>query len=172
MKPELFRYQLFKAFQPRTLNPEPLNLSKSKSSGFTLLEVIIALIVGSILGAILLEFLGQTVHKSFEPIKMAQGSMELTAIVEKMNTDYKKQMLLSLRSPILVSDPLNDFKDAIENNTRKYGDYTVSATWIEFNPSGEPNQFVETADNNPLNHKILKVTVVHGQQEITTLFTR
>jgi prepilin-type N-terminal cleavage/methylation domain-containing protein len=151
---------------------KPLGNFKGQPGGFTLLEVIIALIVGSILGAILLEFLGQTVHKSFEPIKMAQGSTDLTAIVEKMNTDYKKQMLLSLRSPILVSDPLNDFKDAIENNTRKYGDYTVSATWIEFNPSGEPNQFIETADNNPLNHKILKVTVVHGQQEITTLFTR
>jgi hypothetical protein len=27
MKPELFRYKLFKTFQPRTLNPEPLNLS-------------------------------------------------------------------------------------------------------------------------------------------------
>jgi prepilin-type N-terminal cleavage/methylation domain-containing protein len=151
---------------------KPAGILKGKSSGFTLLEVIVALIVGSILGAILLEFLGQTVHKSFVPIKMAQRSSDLTAIVEKMNTDYKKQMLLSLRSPILVSDPLNDFKDAIENNTRKYGDYTVSATWIEFSPSGEPNQFIETADNNPLNHKILKVTVVHGQQEITTLFTR
>ena len=52
---------------------KPAGILKGKSSGFTLLEVIVALIVGSILGAILLEFLGQTVHKSFEPIKMAQG---------------------------------------------------------------------------------------------------
>jgi prepilin-type N-terminal cleavage/methylation domain-containing protein len=151
---------------------KPAGILNGKPGGFTLLEVIVALIVGSILGAILLEFLGQTVHKSFVPVKMAQEGTDLTAIVEKMNTDYKKQMLLSLRSPILVSDPLSDFKDAIENNTRNYGDYTVSATWIEFSPNGEPNQFIETADNNPLNHKILKVTVVHGQHEITTLFTR
>ena len=167
MKPELFRYQLFKAFQPRTFNPvwggKPLNLCKSKSSGFTLLEVIIALIVGSILGAILLEFLGQTVNKSFEPIKMAQGSMQLTAIVEKMTADYKKRLLLS-------NDPLVDFKDDIENNTGNYGDYTWSTSWITFDGSGN-----EAQDNDPLSpfyHRVLKVTVVRGQHEITTLYTR
>ena len=163
MKPELFRYQLFKAFKPRTLNPEPLNLIKSKSSGFTLLEVIIALIVGSILGAILLEFLGQTVQKSFEPIKMAQGSMQLTAIVEKMTADYKKRLLLS-------NDPLVDFKDDIENNTGNYGDYTWSTSWVTFDGSGN-----EAQDNDPLSpfyHRVLKVTVVRGQHEITTLYTR
>ena len=142
---------------------KPAGILKGKSSGFTLLEVIIALIVGSILGAILLEFLGQTVHKSFEPIKMAQGNMELTAIVEKMTADYKKRLLLS-------DDPLIDFKDDIENNTGNYGDYTWSTSWIRFDSSGN-----EVQDNDPLSpfyHRVLKVTVVRGQHEITTLYTR
>jgi prepilin-type N-terminal cleavage/methylation domain-containing protein len=136
---------------------------KGKSSGFTLLEVIVALIVGSILGAILLEFLGQTVHKSFVPIKMAQESMQLTAIVEKMTADYKKRLLLS-------NDPLVDLKDDIENNTGNYGDYTWSTSWVSFDGSGN-----EAQDNDPLSpfyHRVLKVTVVRGQHEITTLFTR
>jgi prepilin-type N-terminal cleavage/methylation domain-containing protein len=136
---------------------------KGKSSGFTLLEVIIALIVGSILGAILLEFLGQTVHKSFVPIKMAQGSMELTTIVEKMTADYKKRLLLS-------DNPLVDFKDDIENNAGSYGDYSWSTSWISFDGSGN-----EAQDNDPLSpfyHRVLKVTVVRGQHEITTLYTR
>ena len=136
---------------------------KGKSSGFTLLEVIVALIVGSILGAILLEFLGQTVHKSFVPIKMAQESMQLTAIVEKMTADYKKRLLLS-------NDPLVDLKDDIENNTGNYGDYTWSTSWVSFDGSGN-----EAQDNNPLSpfyHRVLKVTVVRGQHEITTLYTR
>jgi len=125
--------------------------------------VIVALIVGSILGAILLEFLGQTVHKSFVPIKMAQESMQLTAIVEKMTADYKKRLLLS-------NDPLVDFKDDIENNTGNYGDYTWSTSWVTFDGSGN-----EAPDNDPLSpfyHRVLKVTVVRGQHEITTLFTR
>jgi len=142
---------------------KPAGILKGKSSGFTLLEVIVALIVGSILGAILLEFLGQTVHKSFVPIKMAQESMQLTAIVEKMTADYKKQLQLS-------SDPLVDLKDDIENNTGNYGDYTWSTSWIRFDGSGN-----EAQDNDPLSpfyHRVLKVTVVRGQHEITTLYTR
>ena len=142
---------------------KPAGNLKCKPGGFTLLEVIVALIVGSILGAILLEFLGQTVHKSFEPIKMAQGSMELTAIVEKMTADYKKRLLLS-------DNPLVDFKDDIENNTGNYGDYTWSTSWIRFDGSGN-----EAQDNNPFSpfyHRVLKVTVVRGQHEITTLYTR
>jgi len=142
---------------------KPAGNFKGKPGGFTLLEVIIALIVGSILGAILLEFLGQTVYKSFEPIKMAQGNMELTAIVEKMHADYKKRLLLS-------NDPLVDLKDDIENNTGNYGDYTWSTSWVTFDGSGN-----EAQDNDPLSpfyHRVLKVTVVRGQHEITTLYTR
>ena len=142
---------------------KPAGNFKGKPGGFTLLEVIIALIVGSILGAILLEFLGQTVYKSFEPVKMAQGSMELTAIVEKMTADYKKQLALS-------NNPLVDFKSDIENNTGNYGDYTWSTSWITFDGSGN-----EAQDNDPLSpfyHRVLKVTVVRGQHEITTLYTR
>jgi len=142
---------------------KPLCTFKGKPGGFTLLEVIVALIVGSILGAILLEFLGQTVHKSFVPIKMAQESMQLSAIVEKMTADYKKQLLLS-------DNPLVDFKDDIENNTGNYGDYTWSTSWITFDGSGN-----EAQDNDPLSpfyHRVLKVTVVRGQHEITTLYTR
>jgi prepilin-type N-terminal cleavage/methylation domain-containing protein len=142
---------------------KPAGILKGKSSGFTLLEVIVALIVGSILGAILLEFLGQTVHKSFVPIKMAQESMQLSAIVEKMTADYKKQLALS-------ENPLVDFKSDIENNTGNYGDYTWSTSWITFDGSGN-----EAQDNDPLSpfyHRVLKVTVVRGQHEITTLYTR
>jgi prepilin-type N-terminal cleavage/methylation domain-containing protein len=142
---------------------KPAGNFKGQPGGFTLLEVIIALIVGSILGAILLEFLGQTVHKSFEPVKMAQGSMELTAIVEKMTADYKKQIALS-------NNPLVDFKSDIENNTGNYGDYSWSTSWITFDGSGN-----EVQDNDPLSpfyHRVLKVTVVRGQHEITTLYTR
>jgi prepilin-type N-terminal cleavage/methylation domain-containing protein len=142
---------------------KPAGNFKGQPGGFTLLEVIIALIVGSILGAILLEFLGQTVHKSFEPVKMAQGSMELTAIVEKMTADYKKQIALS-------NNPLVDFKSDIENNTGNYGGYSWSTSWITFDGSGN-----EVQDNDPLSpfyHRVLKVTVVRGQHEITTLYTR
>ncbi|MDZ7580388.1 MAG: type II secretion system protein [Deltaproteobacteria bacterium] len=140
---------------------KPAGILKGEPRGFTLLEVIIALIVGSILGAILLEFLGQTVHKSFVPIKMAQGSMELTAIVEKMNADYKKQLMLS-------NDPLVELKSDIDNNTGNYGDFSAATSWIKFSGG------TEIADDGVGSdaHRVLKVTVVHGQHELTSLYTR
>jgi prepilin-type N-terminal cleavage/methylation domain-containing protein len=170
MKPELFRYQLFKAFQPRKLNPEPLNLIKSKSSGFTLLEVIISLIVASILGAILLEFMSQTVHKSFEPVRMAQGSMNLTSVVECITANYRKHMLASLQTDA-STNPLDHFKNDVENNRLNCGDYNATAAWVVFNSSGEPNQYRESADASG-DERVLKITVVQGRHEVTTLYTR
>lgn len=141
---------------------------KDAQSGFTLLEVIIAMIVASILGAILLEFMGHTVQKSYEPIAMARENMELNEIVEKMNADYKKRLLLS-------PDPLVGFKTDVETgNTTSplpyYGDYSVTTSWIAFDGAGQ-----EIADTNPIDpfhQRILKVTVVRGQHEVTTLYTR
>jgi prepilin-type N-terminal cleavage/methylation domain-containing protein len=150
---------------------KPAGIFKSQPGGFTLLEVIIALIVGSILGAILLEFLGQTVHKSFVPVYMAKESMGLTAIVECINANYKAQMLAMVQSSDSTTDYLNEFKNDIENNNLNCGNYTASASWIVFNNSGEPNQFTEEADSSGEN-RVLKVTVVHGQHEITALYTQ
>ena len=144
-----------------------LSISDSKS-GFTLLEVIIAMIVASILGAILLEFMGHTVQKSYEPIEMARENMELNEIVEKMNADYKKRLLLS-------PEPLSGFKNDVETgNTVSplpyYGDYSVTTAWIGFDGAGQ--EIPDTNPMDPFHQRILKVTVVRGQHEITTLYTR
>ena len=142
--------------------------AKSNQWGFTLIEVVITLIVASILGAILLEFMGHTVQKSYLPLEMARENMELNEIVEKMNADYKKRLLLS-------PDPLVEFKNDVEtgNTTTPlpyYGDYSVTTSWIAFDGVGQ-----EIPDTNPLDPfhlRLLKVTVVKGQHEITTLYTR
>ena len=139
-----------------------------RPSGFTLLEVIVAMIVAAILGSILLEFMGHTVQQSYEPIENARENMELNEIVEKMNADYKKRLLLS-------PDPLVGFKSDVETgNTASpppyYGDYTVTTSWIAFDGTGQ--EIADTKPMDPLHHRNLKVTVVRGQHEITTLYTR
>jgi len=82
--------------------------SLARHSGFTLLEVIVTLMVASILGVIFLEFMGTTVQKSYEPINMIQGSLDVSDIIEMMNADYRKHLLLS-------PDPLAAFKTDVEN---------------------------------------------------------
>lgn len=149
---------------------KPAGRLSGKPNGFTLLEVIISLIVASILGAILLEFMGQTVHKSFVPVKMAQNSMELTGVVECLTANYRKQMLASLSASASANDPLDQFKTAVENNSYECGDYTATTSWIIFTSSGEANVLAEAADNS--GDRVLKVTIVRGQHEVTALYTQ
>jgi prepilin-type N-terminal cleavage/methylation domain-containing protein len=149
---------------------KPVGILNGKPGGFTLLEVIITLIVASILGAILLEFMGQTVHKSFEPVRMAQGSMNLTSVVECITANYRKHMLASLQTDA-STNPLDQFKNDVENNRLNCGDYSATAAWVVFNSSGEPNQYRESADASG-DDRVLKITVVQGRHKITTLYTR
>ena len=154
------------------MNSIKIRKANNGQSGFTLIEVIVTLIVASILGAILLEFMGQTVYKSFEPINMARGSMGLTSIMECINAEYKKSMLSMVQSDSPMASHLNGFKTAIDNNTLGCGAYTSTTSWVVFNSSGQPDQYVEGIDGNPLNHRVLKVTIVSGDHEITSLYTR
>ena len=134
-------------------------------AGFTLLEVIVTLIVASILGAILMEFMGTNVQKSYEPVYMAQNSMGVNQIIEKMNADYKRQLLLS-------PTPLQDFRtDVINGNNIAsnpyFGDYSVATAWIRFNPT----TYLEEPDPSP-DPRVLKVTVTHQNRAVTALFTK
>lgn len=133
-------------------------------AGFTILEVIVTLIVASILGAILLEFMGTNVQQSFAPVYMAQDSMEVNQIMEKMNADYKRRLLLS-------SNPLEDFKSDVESGNAMpepyYGDYTYQTSWIRFSGGSE------VADAYiPGQNLVLKVTITHNNRSVTALFTK
>jgi len=136
----------------------------TKNQGFTLLEVVITLIVGSILGAILVQFMGTSMKNSFEPVIMVQNGNGVNEIMERMNADYKMRLLTS---PV---DPLDAFKTDVELgddilNTPYFGEYTWATHYILFDGSG-----LEIPDATQL--RILKVTITHGNQSVTALFTR
>jgi len=101
------------------------------NQGFTLLEVVITLIVGSILGAILVQFMGTSMKNSFEPVIMVQNGYGGHEIMEKMNSDYKMRLLTS------TVDPLYDFKNDVENgnvigNVPYFGNYAWVTKYITF----------------------------------------
>ena len=139
--------------------------SKKIQAGFTLLEVVITLIFASILGVILLEFMGTTVQESYKPIYMAQDSMDVNQIMEKMNATYKERLLLS-------EDPLSVFRADVEggndisNQPYYYGDYTVQADWIRFDSNGD--QVPDVSGDN----RILKVKVTRNNRSVTSLFVK
>jgi len=103
----------------------------TQNQGFTLLEVVITLIVGSILGAILVQFMGTSMKNSFEPVIMVQNGNGVNEVMEKMNSDYKMRLLTS------TVDPLYDFKNDVENgnvlgNVPYFGNYAWVTKYITF----------------------------------------
>jgi len=140
----------------------------TKNQGFTLLEVVITLIVGSILGAILVQFMGTSMKNSFEPVIMVQDGCGVYEIMEKLNSDYKMRLMTS------TDNPLDDFKTDVENgwniaNTPYFGSYTVVTKYITFNIVSNVEEGAPDPAPDP---DVLKVTITHGGQSLTALFTK
>ena len=138
----------------------------TKNMGFTLLEVVITLIVGSILGAILVQFMGTSMKNSFEPVIMVQNGNGAYEIMEKMNSDYKMRLLTS------TVDPLYDFKNDVENgnvigNVPYFGEYAWTTKYITFTGGTE-----DAAHDPAPSPDVLKVTITHGGQSLMALFTK
>jgi prepilin-type N-terminal cleavage/methylation domain-containing protein len=137
-----------------------------KSGGFTLLEVIVSLILASILGAMLVSFMGSNMMQSGNPVLLAQNGAYLNQIMENMGAEYKSLMATS-------ASPLTSFianVGAEGTSQSRYADvshpYTVVHNHRISFPSGSP--VTEQTDNSG---KILKVTLHYRTLSVTALFT-
>ena len=140
--------------------------NRTRQSGFTLLEVIITMIVASILGAILVQFMGTSMHQSFQPVQMVQDGYGLGEIMEKVNAEYKRLLLTS-------NDPLTDLLNAIDTGnvlpTPRFGIYTYNSWWIDFDNNGIE---FDIPAPTPEQKRVLKVEFTHGSQRMTAMFTQ
>ena len=132
--------------------------------GFTLLEVIVTFIVAAIMGTIFLQLMGSSMQQSYEPVTMVQDGMSVNEIMEKMNAHYRYLLFTS------TSNPLDDFKTDVENgnviaNTPYFGDYTYQTQYIMFSGAAE------VPDGSP-DPRILKITITHGGQQLSAIFTK
>ena len=59
-------------------------------TGFTLIEIILTIIVGGILAALVVQFMGTSMVRSTEPVSMVQEAFLLSGIMEKITADYTK----------------------------------------------------------------------------------
>ncbi len=141
------------------------NKNTTAAKGFTLLEVIVIISIGSIMGLFLVQLLGTNMYRSAKSIVWAKEIPELTGVMEKITADYEK---------FVVNDDnvLTDFQSRIEDgnvdsNTPYYGDYNIEFNdFIWFDPDASP-PYSEAAGGTDL----LKVTISKGDHNITALFT-
>lgn len=128
--------------------------------GFTLIEVIVTLIVASILGTMLVTFMGSNVMQSANPVIMAKDSAYLNEIMENMTIDYKYQMVTS------PTNGLANFKGRVESTSPLYygSGYTVATAYTQF-PDGN-----NVSETTPTANTVLKVTVTYKNLTVTALF--
>ena len=128
-------------------------------TGFSLIEIILTIIVGGILAALVVQFMGTSMVRSTEPVSMVQEAFLLSGIMEKITADYTK-LLAEDRATSLTK-----LKDKVERNI--YGQDSSATKFLTFDASG-----VEETNPCTSDCKILKVTITKGGQTVTALFTR
>jgi len=130
--------------------------------GFTLVEIIVAIVVASIIGAMFVQYMGTSLFESVRPVIGVQERLTIDQVMENMTVDYKKLLSES-------ETPLQTFKGNVENgnvsgNDPYYGPYTLDYNdYVTFDGNGN-----ESTGGD----RILKVTVSSHEQRLTTLFTK
>ncbi|HET57237.1 MAG TPA: type II secretion system protein [Deltaproteobacteria bacterium] len=131
------------------------------AGGFTLLEVIIALVLVAILGTFLVMFMSGVVTRSVEPVLQTQCGCYLHGIMENVTVDYNTLMLTDETPIATLSDRINDGDYADEDHS-----YTV-VTNDRISFVEQAGEMVEQSDSDG---DVLKVTLEYQGQRLTSLF--
>jgi prepilin-type N-terminal cleavage/methylation domain-containing protein len=140
-------------------------MTRSKTTGFTLVEVIITLVVASIVGVMAFSILGSSMTKSSDPLFRIQKTYALQQVMENFLAAYEKDYagdLPGLRDAIAggVISPAGN-EGATLNNS--FGQYTIVENhFIKF----VSNQEVAADPADP--QSLLKVTIKNSNNEILT----
>ncbi len=133
---------------------------EGRQRGFTLIEVIVTIVVASIMGVLLVQFMGTSMLRSGEPVVRVQDVSTLRNILDNMTSDYK--YLAATQANFLST-----FKTRVDT-TGYYGTgYTATTRYIEF-PTGGGTEIEDTSAP----YYLLKVTVTRGNQSFTTVFAQ
>ncbi|KUG21669.1 hypothetical protein ASZ90_008565 [hydrocarbon metagenome] len=149
-------------------------LKKKNNRGFTLLEVIVSLVVAAILGAMLVQFMGTGLMKSYNPVILAQNGTYLNTIMEKMTADYKYWMSDGALKGYSPSTTYSYFNNRVgsasesEAKTTPYSDadhpyYVVANHTITFSGSPPTEASASSA--------VHKITIKYRDLTATAIFT-
>ena len=126
--------------------------------GFTLLEIITAIVLFGILAAMTVQFMASALEDATLPISRVQAEAGRVAIMEKITSDYVIEV-----NKTTPSDALTTMKSKADNGEYNAGGTTVTMTWIDFDGSGQ-----EISGGTDY----LKVSVKTGNAEILGVLSK
>jgi prepilin-type N-terminal cleavage/methylation domain-containing protein len=139
--------------------------------GFTLLEILVTIIIAAIIAVLLMQVMGGHSWRSLQPLQAFNRSMALQETMSNISSHYRD---------LLISDdtPLVTLQEKIEKGDywsgQSYaGEMQTETFCIYFNKTA-PRTWRDTksSDTCSLSDTILRVTLTHDDQSLTTLFTR
>jgi len=142
-----------------------------KNGGFTLIEVIVTLILASILGTMLVTFMGSTLTGSVQPLLRVQQANIAGHVMESIITDYNKLNSDDIGNSTTVAlSTLKTNVTAGSTDASRYGAiYTIIYNdYVALNSDGTT---APVADGSA-DPKTLRVSITQGSQTLTTLFTK
>ncbi|MCF8026525.1 MAG: prepilin-type N-terminal cleavage/methylation domain-containing protein [Desulfobacteraceae bacterium] len=123
--------------------PHPLN-----KQGFTLIEVIVAIVLAALLGVMLVQYTGTNLQATVESLVATKNNSEAVSVMEEITRDYRNW---------LENNPdatLSEFQTYLGNN------YTDIQT-----------QMITLRADDPAG-SIMRVTVSRGDRKLVSLFTK
>ena len=133
--------------------------SEERTSGFTLLEVIVSILIAAILGTIVIQYMSSGLSSSAVSLDNIKNNYILEQVIEGFTRDYRYW---------LENDPSQTITHFKTTYIDTYSNPKVSV----LTGSGNTEVFELTGGDNTAGVQVLRVTVSNGTQTLYTLFTK
>ena len=133
-------------------------------AGFTLIEVIVSIAVGAIVGVILFSYMGTHLIHSGDPVNIARAEGATEMWMERIISDYVQEM----NTPVSYSTALATIfaRNYTANPYNMPASVTLTRTYVTYNAAG-----TEVPVSSPGTSTNLKVTVQAGGYSLTSILT-
>jgi len=140
-----------------------LSGSRTPPAGFTLIEVIITIIVGSIVGVVFFVYMGEQLTHSSDPINIARNEGVAEMWMERILSDYVQEMNAATYTTALATIYARNYNAGIYNMPASV---TLTRTYVTYDAGGN-----EVAVGGGGTSNNLKVTVRAAGYALTAILT-
>ena len=140
-----------------------LSTSRTPPAGFTLIEVIVAIVVGAIVGVIFFVYMGEQLTHSSDPINITRHEGIAEMWMERIMSDYVQEMNAATYTTALATIFARNYNAGIYNMPATV---TLTRTYINYDAGG--NEVVVGGGGTSNN---LKVTVRASGYGLTAILT-
>lgn len=131
--------------------------------GFSLIEVIVAIVVGSIVGVVFFSYMGTQLTRSSDPINITRDEGVAEMWMERIMSDYVQEMNAATYQTALATIFARDYSAGIYNMPASV---TLTRTYVTYDAGGN-----ELAVGGGGTSNNLKVTVKASGYALTAILT-